>query len=394
MLLTAGFAAAQLRAAEPAVPRGVRTAFEVAVEGIPADRGRYVAAEAVVALWRDPATGRWHPSGDRVMLYADSLTPLTAGERFVCRGEVRPFRGGAESYRRLMRRRGFAGTLSVSGRTLLERLPGHTGRLHHRAAERLARLPLGGDAGAVVRAMAAGDRSGITPELRTAYSRSGLSHLLAVSGLHTGIVFALVNLALWWLPLLRRGHLVRNVLAAGAVWLFVAAAGAPPSAVRAAVMCTVLQTALASASEYVALNALAAAAFGMLLWQPAWLGDISFRLSFLAVAGILAWHTFGTVPLAGLLVNPAAIALATAVVFGGALWMLLPAGPLAPAFALVTGTAAEGINALARLTASLPGGAAEYALGGTQTAILYLLFALATLAAWSAEPKKSVHLPT
>ena len=49
---------------------------------------------------------------------------------------------------------------------------------------------------------------------------------------------------------------------------------------------------------------------------------------------------------------------------------------------------------LARLTASLPGGAAEYALGGTQTAILYLLFALATLAAWSAEPKKSVHLPT
>ena len=73
--------------------------------------------------------------------------------------------------------------------------------------------------------------------------------------------------------------------------------------------------------------------------------------------------------------------------------MLLPAGPLAPAFALVTGTAAEGINALARLTASLPGGAAEYALGGTQTAILYLLFALATLAAWSAEPKKSVHLP-
>ena len=353
MLLTAGFAAAQLRAAEPAVPRGVRTAFEVAVEGIPADRGRYVAAEAVVALWRDPATGRWHPSGDRVMLYADSLTPLTAGERFVCRGEVRPFRSGAESYRRLMRRRGFAGTLSVSGRTLLERLPGHTGRLHHRAAERLARLPLGGDA------------------------------------------------------------------------------GAPPSAVRAAVMCTVLQTALASASEYVALNALAAAAFGMLLWQPAWLGDISFRLSFLAVAGILAWgvplcrrcrtrcraanaaidayliglaaavattplvsHTFGTVPLAGLLVNPAAIALATAVVFGGALWMLLPAGPLAPVFALVTGTAAEGINALARLTASLPGGAAEYALGGTQTAILYLLFALATLAAWSAEPKKSVHLPT
>ena len=54
-------------------------------------------------------------------------------------------------------------------------------------------------------------------------------------------------------------------------------------------MFTMLQSALASASEYNGLNALAAAAFGMLLWNPAWLGDISFQLSFAAVAAILAW---------------------------------------------------------------------------------------------------------
>ena len=279
--------------------------------------------------------------------------------------------------------------------------------------------------------MAAGERRGVTPELRTAYSRSGLSHLLAVSGLHTGIVFALVNLALWWLPLFRRGHLLKNLLAAVAVWLFVAAAGFPPSAVRAAAMCTVLQAALASASEYVGLNALAAAGFGMLVWNPSWLDDISFQLSFVAVAAILAWgvplcrrcrtrwralnvvvdayligfvatlataplvsHTFGVVPLAGLAVNPLAIALAGVVVLGGALWMLAPVGFLAPAFGFVTGKAAEGINALACLTASLPGGAADYTLGGWQTAAVYAVFALATLAAWSGEPKKNVPLRT
>ena len=196
-------------------------------------------------------------------------------------------------------------------------------------------------------------------------------------------------------------------------------------------MCTVLQAALASASEYVGMNALAAAAFGMLLWNPNWLGDISFQLSFLAVAGILAWgvplcrrcrtrwkalnividayligliatvataplvsHTFGIVPLAGIVVNPLTIALAGVVVFGGALWMLAPVGFLAPAFGFVTGTAAGWINALARLTASLPGGAADYTLGGWQTAVIYLVFALATAAAWSAEPKKSVPLRT
>ena len=215
------------------------------------------------------------------------------------------------------------------------------------------------------------------------------------------------------------------------MWLFVAAAGFPPSAVRAAAMCTVLQAALASASEYVGLNALAAAGFGMLVWNPNWLGDISFQLSFVAVAAILAWgvplcrrcrtrwkgvnvvvdayligfvataataplvsHTFGVVPLAGLAVNPLAIALAGVVVFGGALWMLAPVGFLAPAFGFVTGSAAEGISALARLTASLPGGAADYTLGGWPTAAVYAVFALATLAAWSGEPKKNVPLRT
>ena len=431
MILTAGFAAAQFRAPRATVPRGVHTVYEVTVEGFPADRGRYAVADASVAAWRDPADGRWHASDARIRLYADSLAGLHAGERIRCRGAVRPFRGGAESYRRLMARRGYAGTLWIAERTLLERLPGRHAGLHRRAVERLSRLPMSAGAAAVVEAMAAGERRGVTPELRTAYSRSGLSHLLAVSGLHTGIVFALVNLALWWLPLFRRGHLLKNLLAAVAVWLFVAAAGFPPSAVRAAAMCTVLQAALASASEYVGLNALAAAGFGMLVWNPSWLGDISFQLSFVAVAAILAWgvplcrrcrtrwkgvnvvvdayligfvataataplvsHTFGVVPLAGLAVNPLAIALAGVVVFGGALWMLAPVGFLAPAFGIVTGSAAEGISALARLTASLPGGAADYTLGGWPTAAVYAVFALATLAAWSGEPKKNVPLRT
>lgn len=428
MLLTAGLAAAQLRAGEAAVPRNVATGWEIRIDDIPADRGHYFAANGTITAWRDPADGRWHAAADRVMVRTDSLTPPEAGERLLCRGVVRPLRGGSESYRRLMRRRGFVGSIFLSGSQLLDRKAGPGNRLHIGAVRRIERLNMEPEAGAVVRAMTAGDRSGITPGLREAYSRSGFSHLLAVSGLHTGIVFLLVNLATAWMPLLRRGHLLRNLVAAAAVWLFVAAAGFPPSAVRAAVMCTLLQ--LASASEYVGMNALAAAAFGMLLWNPAWLGDISFRLSFLAVGAILAWgvplcrrlrtrwrllntvidayviglvataataplvsHTFGILSLAGLLLNPAAILLATVVVLGGTLWMVLPVGVLAPLFTAVLGAAAGGVNALARLTAALPGGVVEYALGGGATAAVYLFFAAATLAAWSVDAKKSVHLP-
>ena len=429
MLLTSGFSAAQLREPEVTVPRKIHTVYEVIVEGFPVERSRYSVADAAVTAWRNPTDGHWHASDARIRLYADSLTLLQAGERIRCQGRIRPFQGGAESYRRLMERRGYAGTLWIGERSILDRKRQSSENLHLAAVKRLERLPMAPEARAVVEAMAAGERRGIPAELRAAYSRSGFSHLLAVSGLHTGIVFVVVNVLLWWLPLVRRGHLWKNLLAAASVWLFVAAAGFPPSAVRAAVMCTFLQTALASASEYVAMNALAAAAFIMLLWNPNWLGDLSFQLSFLAVAGILAWgvplcrrcrtrykwlnaiidayligltatlataplvsHTFGIIPLAGVLINPVAILLSGVVVFGGAVWMLLPVGWLAPLFGAVTGKAAEAVNLLARMTASLPAGAADYRLGGLQTGLLYSVFLLVTLLLWCREPKKRLPL--
>ncbi len=430
LLVVAGFGSLQLRVRESDVPRNVATEFEIAVSGIPADRGRYTAADGRIVAWRDPTTGRWEAADDPVLLRADSLVTLAEGDRIRCRSVVRPLRGRSEGYWALMARRGFVGICWVSGSGLLERMPERERSLHGRAAQRMAEWGLSGDAGAVASAMTAGDRSAITPELRAAYARSGLSHLLAVSGLHTGMVFLAVNGLLVWLPLVRYGHLLRNLLAVAAVWLFVAAAGFPASAVRAAMMCTCLQIALAAGSEYVGLNALAAAAFGMLLWNPGWMGDVGFLLSFAAVAGILLWgvplcrlirtrwrglnllldalavgiaatlataplvsHFFGIVPLGSILATPPAMLLAMAVVFAGLLWLVLPGDWAARPLGGVVEPAAAGINELARLTASVPGGILEYTLTAGQTAGVYLFFIGATLAAWCVEPKKSVHLP-
>lgn len=425
-----GIAATHLQQTQQSVPADLPTAFQIVVRDRPADRGRYSSTEALVTAWRDPATGKWHASNDKLMLRADSTLTLQPGERIRCRGILRPLRTGPESYRRLMTRRGFAGTMWLSERNILDREDGHYGNLHLKAVERLTRMGAQGDPRAVCLAMAAGDKSALTPQLRAAYSRSGMAHLLAVSGLHVGIVFVLVNLALWWMPLLRRGHLMRNVLAAACIWAFAAAAGFPPSAVRAAVMFSLLQFALASASTYVAGNVLATAAFGMLLYNPDYLFDISFQLSFLAVAAILAWglplcrvfrtrhravnmlldgitvslvssiataplvsHTFGVVPILGILISPAAIALAGVVVLGSTFWMIAPISALAPAFAWVVGGAARTLNLLAEKIAHLPFAAAEQTLSTGQTALIYLFFVLLTALAGCRDEKKSVHLP-
>ncbi len=260
--------------------------------------------------------------------------------------------------------------------------------LHRGAAERLDRLDLPEDGQAVVNAMVAGDKTGISYELRSAYARSGTSHLLAVSGLHVGIVFMLANFLLRWLLLAPNGHRWRNGVVILLVWIYAAIANFPPSVIRAAFMFSVLQFSLASSSAYVSLNTLAAAAFMMLIVNPLFLFSLSFQLSFIAVAGIILWavpaarwlhgpwaignallgiagvgiaatvatapliaHTFGQISVIGVPLNPIVIAIANVIVGVGAVWMILPFLPGVP-WLLDTATATQ--NNLVQWAAALP----------------------------------------
>ncbi|MCX4301362.1 MAG: ComEC/Rec2 family competence protein [Alistipes sp.] len=425
LLLSIGFGQAQLQQRHRTVPQEVWTEFDLCIEGIPSDRGRYTTVEAVATAWHDPVSDEWFAADDRLMLYVDTLVEVQHGERIVCSGRVRDFRGGAESYRRLMCRRGFAGTFWVAERHVSERNPVFRRTFHARAVERLARLGLSGQADALARAMVAGDKSRLASDLRNRYAVSGFSHLLAVSGLHTGIVFGLVYLLFGWLVLFRRGHLYYYAVSAAAVWLFVAAAGFPPSAVRAALLCTLVQGALFAGKEHDALNSLAVAAFVMLLWRSAWLGDISFQLSFLAVAFLLAWgmpmqrrfrtrwrwlnaaigavvvsvvagvataplvsHTFGMIPLVGILLNPIALLPATVIVLCGTVWMLVPFSFLAPFLRGGIEYSVWVLEAVTRCIERMPGACIEYRLDAPTTVGIYLLFAVATLAMWSVKPRE------
>lgn len=433
LLAAAGYGATLLRPAPAAPPVGRRTVFEIRLTEAPDMRGN---AEGVVTAWRDPAAERWHATRVRLRLHTNPQEGLRleAGDRLLCHTVLRPFTGGSESFRRLMRRRGFVGSCYLTERSLVEHLPALRRGLHRHASERLEerlgtpRDSLRRDAAAVVRAMAVGDRRGLHPALRDAYARSGMAHLLAVSGLHTGIVYLLVAALFAWLPLRHGGHRLRNLLVIAGLWLYVAAAGAAPGAVRAAVMCSILQLGLATSSPYRAMNAWAAAALLMLLWRPAWLYDISFRLSFVAVAAILLWgvplarrlrtgrwyadlvtqplaiglaaslataplvsHAFGIVPLAGILLNPVVVLSGALVTGGGVLLLLLP--PLQGVLRPATMQVAAWQNRLAERVAACDAGVLETGLSAEAVALLYLGFVAATLAAWSFERKKSVHLP-
>ncbi|MFI3328788.1 MAG: ComEC/Rec2 family competence protein [Rikenellaceae bacterium] len=155
--------------------------------------------------------------------------------------------------------------------------------------DRLVRLGLEQQDLALLSSMLLGRRGSIDSDLRTAYARSGAAHLLAISGLHLGVVFFLANLLFSFLNLFWRGHLWRHLFVLVVAWFYVWVVGSPASAVRAAAMFSVLQFTLFMSRPYSALSGLSAAVVAMVVWDCKVVFDLGFLLSVSAVAAIVLW---------------------------------------------------------------------------------------------------------
>lgn len=146
--------------------------------------------------------------------------------------------------------------------------------------------------GSIVVAMSMGEKRDISRDLRADYSSSGAAHVLALSGLHIGIIFFLFKLLFSHCH--RYRLTVRQLLAEGlliaTVWCYVYIVQMPPSAVRAATMVTLYELMGLHQRGHVSLNVLGATAFAMLLIRPADLYDIGFQLSFAAVTAIVVLY--------------------------------------------------------------------------------------------------------
>ena len=137
---------------------------------------------------------------------------------------------------------------------------------------------------ALAAAVLLGKREFLPDELSEEFRGAGAAHLLAISGLHVGVLLAVVAGSAAWL--LGRQRPTYLFVAGAAVWLYALVAGAPPSALRAAAMGSVYLAALGFGRPSSVLPALALAAALMTAVSPGLVRQISFQLSFAAVAGI------------------------------------------------------------------------------------------------------------
>ena len=135
-------------------------------------------------------------------------------------------------------------------------------------------------------ALLIGYKEDLDKNLVQAYSNTGVVHVIAISGLHLGLIYWL--LLGFTKPLNRKKfYWARFLIITGCLWLFTLLVGAQPSVLRSALMFTVIAMGTVLDKRTSIYNTLALSAFVLLCWNPFWLWDVGFQLSYAAVLSIV-----------------------------------------------------------------------------------------------------------
>jgi competence protein ComEC len=310
-----------------------------------AELGR--AARALVVVTGEPRVGRFdqriparmrrfdgRPVGERVQLELPLGRAPPQGGIVSLLAVVKRPRAPSAGFdeRTWLRRQGVHVVLQVDEWHLVGRRGG-LGAVADRLRAWLRRASgpgLAGERRAVLEGIVLGDDAGLSDDLKQRFRRSGLYHLLAVSGQNV-VLLAGGVLGLAWLLGVPRA--LGHVCALAAIGAYVLAVGPQPSVIRAAVSGTAVSIAWLLARERDRWHVLLLAAIGLLAWNPYTLYDPGFQLSFAAVAAIFvavgpALRVLEGYPvpsrLAAVVVVSAACSIATAPI----LWLQFGAVPL------------------------------------------------------------------
>ncbi|MDW3191774.1 MAG: ComEC/Rec2 family competence protein [Cytophagales bacterium] len=139
----------------------------------------------------------------------------------------------------------------------------------------------------IAMALLVGVKDYLDQDMKKAYSTAGATHVLAVSGLHVGIIYVFISFLMGKLQSNRTGRYLFMVIAIAVIWLYALVTGLSASVFRAACMFSILSIADATSNRRNIFNSLGIAAFVLLIVNPQYLFQVGFQLSFLAVLGIV-----------------------------------------------------------------------------------------------------------
>jgi competence protein ComEC len=301
LLAAIGIALAWVRAervAHPVLERPVTASFAARI-----DRVEPLPARELVRLRLVPIAAPGLPPLVRVNVRADDL-PMGAGAGAEIRLRARlmppapPALPGAYDYARAAWFDGIGATGRALGPVVVTQAAAGSGTGVRNLLSAHIRSRIGGGAGAIAATLATGDRGAIAEADAEAMRRSGLAHLLSISGLHvTAVVGAAILAAMRILALLPplalrvRVPLIAAGFGAAAAIGYTWLAGAEVPTVRSCIAALLVLAAMLLGREAITLRLVAAGALVVLLLWPESLAGPSFQLSFAAVTAIIALHS-------------------------------------------------------------------------------------------------------
>lgn len=285
--------------------------FHAVLTEVPRRSERAVTAEALVAPCRSDAGNRLRRIS--LVFMRDTLSEcLAVGDKIVFCAELRvpANKGNPEEfdYAEYLAVKGISGQVFLpSGRWRFSRLADDTELLlpfsermrikalmvRDRMLAMYRAAGLQGEELALLSALTLGEKSGLSSRLRDLYAETGVSHLLALSGMHLGFLMLFFHFLFVRCGRQRALQCCVGLLSFLLMWTYVFVAGLPASLVRAAAMYTLMWTAVLLGRKGISFNVLLASAFIMLCIRPPYLYDIGFQLSFLAMVGILTVFPVG-----------------------------------------------------------------------------------------------------
>lgn len=241
--------------------------------------------------------GRFHPVRGKVLLYlyrSEDLPQFELGDRIYFpnqlekiknRGNPHEFDYAAYLYRRDLHYQAFLPIDAISYEPPKRYVISPIQTLRQNLLRVVRANIKDTAAAALTEATLLNNRSLLSKDIQKAYSVTGIAHIIAISGMHVSLFFTILLLLLSWIKT-PRFNWIKYLAALPVIWLYVSLTDFPPSAVRAAIMFSLLFLALAFNRNYSPLNCLAFTAFLMLCIDPLWLYDTGVQLSFMAVASI------------------------------------------------------------------------------------------------------------
>ncbi|WP_037316876.1 ComEC/Rec2 family competence protein [Salegentibacter sp. Hel_I_6] len=154
--------------------------------------------------------------------------------------------------------------------------------------EKLSETKIEKDQLAIMQALLLGQRQDISKEIYDEYAAAGAIHILAVSGLHVGIILLILNWLFKPLHFFKKGLILKTLLLILLMWGFAILAGLSPSVVRAVTMFSFIAIGMQMRRKTSVLNSLFISLFILLLVNPYFIFQVGFQLSYLAVFAIVS----------------------------------------------------------------------------------------------------------